>query len=56
MGPLITREHRDKVASYLDTAQAEGGRVVVDGRDARRSTATGFFLGVVARRRRAARA
>src|SRR5438477_6572851 len=28
MGPLITREHRDKVASYL-----EDGKVVVDGRE-----------------------
>jgi malonate-semialdehyde dehydrogenase (acetylating)/methylmalonate-semialdehyde dehydrogenase len=44
MGPLITREHRDKVASYLDTAQAEGGRVVVDGRD-REFGGDGFFLG-----------
>jgi malonate-semialdehyde dehydrogenase (acetylating)/methylmalonate-semialdehyde dehydrogenase len=32
MGPLVTREHRDKVASYLDAAEQEGGRVVVDGR------------------------
>ena len=35
MGPLITREHRDKVAGYLDGAAARGRRrVVVDGRDA----------------------
>ena len=25
MGPLVTREHRDKVASYVDNAPAEGG-------------------------------
>ena len=31
MGPLVTREHRDKVASYLDKA-AEQGATVVDGR------------------------
>lgn len=31
MGPLITREHRDKVASYLDLA--EGFKIVVDGRE-----------------------
>src|SRR5712691_5931307 len=30
MGPLITREHRDKVAGYLEDG---GGSVVVDGRD-----------------------
>jgi malonate-semialdehyde dehydrogenase (acetylating)/methylmalonate-semialdehyde dehydrogenase len=33
MGPLITREHRDKVASYLDSGPAQGARVVVDGRE-----------------------
>jgi malonate-semialdehyde dehydrogenase (acetylating)/methylmalonate-semialdehyde dehydrogenase len=32
MGPLITREHRDKVASYVDRATADGAAVVVDGR------------------------
>ena len=32
MGPLITREHRDKVASYIAGAPDEGARVVVDGR------------------------
>jgi len=33
MGPLITREHRDKVASYIAGAPDEGARVVVDGRE-----------------------
>ncbi|MDQ2699131.1 MAG: CoA-acylating methylmalonate-semialdehyde dehydrogenase [Actinomycetota bacterium] len=32
MGPLITKEHRDKVAGYLDTATKDGAEVVVDGR------------------------
>jgi malonate-semialdehyde dehydrogenase (acetylating)/methylmalonate-semialdehyde dehydrogenase len=32
MGPLITKEHRDKVASYIDIATADGATVVVDGR------------------------
>jgi malonate-semialdehyde dehydrogenase (acetylating)/methylmalonate-semialdehyde dehydrogenase len=32
MGPLITKEHRDKVASYLDTATTDGATLVVDGR------------------------
>jgi malonate-semialdehyde dehydrogenase (acetylating)/methylmalonate-semialdehyde dehydrogenase len=44
MGPLVTAEHRDKVASYLDTAAAEGAAVVVDGRQ-RDLPAGGFFLG-----------
>ena len=45
MGPLITREHRDKVASYLDLAKQDGATVVTDGR--RQTFAgNGFFLGV----------
>ena len=45
MGPLITAEHRDKVASYLAGAPGEGARVVIDGRTAD-LPADGFFLGV----------
>ena len=33
MGPLVTREHRDKVAGYLDSAREQGATVVTDGRD-----------------------
>ncbi|WP_131740435.1 CoA-acylating methylmalonate-semialdehyde dehydrogenase [Actinomadura roseirufa] len=32
MGPLVTREHRDKVASYLDGGVAQGAELAVDGR------------------------
>ncbi|MDQ1082185.1 MULTISPECIES: CoA-acylating methylmalonate-semialdehyde dehydrogenase [Microbacterium] len=32
MGPLISGQHRDKVSSYVDIAEADGARVVVDGR------------------------
>ncbi len=45
MGPLITREHRDKVASYVDTAAEQGATVVVDGRR-HEVPGDGFFLGV----------
>jgi len=45
MGPLITREHRDRVASYLDVAVAEGATVVRDGRK-QAFAGEGFFLGV----------
>jgi len=45
MGPLVTGEHRDKVASYLEGAPNEGARVIVDGRDAELPD-KGFFLGV----------
>ena len=42
MGPLITQEARDRVASYVEGATAEGGNVLVDGRDG--APAEGFFL------------
>ncbi|MFS0911958.1 CoA-acylating methylmalonate-semialdehyde dehydrogenase [Microbacterium sp. 179-I 3D2 NHS] len=32
MGPLITDVHRDTVSSYVDIAEADGARIVVDGR------------------------
>jgi malonate-semialdehyde dehydrogenase (acetylating)/methylmalonate-semialdehyde dehydrogenase len=44
MGPLITREHRDKVASYLDVATADGATIVADGRTTE-VEGDGFFLG-----------
>jgi malonate-semialdehyde dehydrogenase (acetylating)/methylmalonate-semialdehyde dehydrogenase len=43
MGPLITREHRDKVAGYVDAAPAEGATVVVDGREPGQHEG-GFFI------------
>ncbi len=46
MGPLITREHRDKVAGYIDTAIADGASVVVDGRGIEvDGESDGFWLG-----------
>jgi malonate-semialdehyde dehydrogenase (acetylating)/methylmalonate-semialdehyde dehydrogenase len=45
MGPLITREHRDRVASYVDAGANAGATVVADGRTAE-VPADGFFLGV----------
>jgi malonate-semialdehyde dehydrogenase (acetylating) / methylmalonate-semialdehyde dehydrogenase len=44
MGPLVTREHRDRVASYVERAPGEGATVVVDGRDSA-PAGDGFFLG-----------
>jgi malonate-semialdehyde dehydrogenase (acetylating)/methylmalonate-semialdehyde dehydrogenase len=44
MGPLVTREHRDKVAGYLDAATEDGADVRVDGRAAS-LPADGFYLG-----------
>jgi malonate-semialdehyde dehydrogenase (acetylating)/methylmalonate-semialdehyde dehydrogenase len=45
MGPLVTREHRDKVASYIDKGHEEGAKVVTDGRETA-PDGNGFFLGV----------
>ena len=45
MGPLITREHRDKVAGYIDAGAVAGATVVVDGRQ-QSFEGDGFFLGV----------
>jgi malonate-semialdehyde dehydrogenase (acetylating)/methylmalonate-semialdehyde dehydrogenase len=42
MGPLISREHRDKVAGYVTGAAAEGAKVVVDGTP--RAAGEGYFL------------
>ncbi|HZC14756.1 MAG TPA: CoA-acylating methylmalonate-semialdehyde dehydrogenase, partial [Thermoleophilaceae bacterium] len=45
MGPLVTREHRDRVASYVENAPDEGATVVVDGREST-PDGDGFWLGV----------
>ena len=45
-GPLITKEHRDKVASYIDSAEEQGASIVVDGRDIKvKGYEKGFFIG-----------
>ncbi|MEV5826999.1 CoA-acylating methylmalonate-semialdehyde dehydrogenase [Spirillospora sp. NPDC052242] len=46
MGPLVTREHRDRVASYVAAGEAAGATVVVDGRTVEPDgDAGGFWLG-----------
>ena len=45
MGPLVTREHRDKVASYIDSGSEQGATLVADGRESA-PDGDGFFLGV----------
>jgi len=46
MGPLVTKVHRDKVASYIDIAIEDGATVVVDGRGVEvDGDANGFWLG-----------
>jgi malonate-semialdehyde dehydrogenase (acetylating)/methylmalonate-semialdehyde dehydrogenase len=46
MGPLVTREHRDKVSSYIDIAKQDGADVIVDGRKQEfDGDSNGFWLG-----------
>ena len=46
MGPLVTKEHRDKVAGYIETAEKDGAKVVVDGRGIKvDGEPNGFWLG-----------
>jgi malonate-semialdehyde dehydrogenase (acetylating)/methylmalonate-semialdehyde dehydrogenase len=45
MGPLVTREHRDKVAGYLDSGPEQGATLLADGRETA-PAGDGFFLGV----------
>ena len=46
MGPLVTKAHRDKVASYIDAGEADGAKIVVDGRNVRANGGQdGFWLG-----------
>ena len=44
MGPLVTKIHRDKVASYINAGEKDGAKVVVDGRNVD-VAGDGFWLG-----------
>ncbi len=47
MGPLVTKAHRDKVASYLESGVADGAELAIDGREhpVTGGSADGFWLG-----------
>jgi malonate-semialdehyde dehydrogenase (acetylating) / methylmalonate-semialdehyde dehydrogenase len=46
MGPLVTREHRDKVKGYVDAGEKEGATLVLDGRTLKvEGYENGFWLG-----------
>jgi malonate-semialdehyde dehydrogenase (acetylating)/methylmalonate-semialdehyde dehydrogenase len=46
MGPLVTKEHRDRVRGYVDLGVAEGASLVVDGRTLTvAGHEQGYFLG-----------
>ena len=46
MGPLVTKEHLEKVKSYVDIGEKEGAKLVVDGRNFKiQGYEKGFFIG-----------
>ncbi|EKE77251.1 CoA-acylating methylmalonate-semialdehyde dehydrogenase [Oceanibaculum indicum] len=46
MGPLVTRQHLEKVRGYVDQGVKEGAKLVVDGRDLKlQGYENGFFMG-----------
>jgi malonate-semialdehyde dehydrogenase (acetylating) / methylmalonate-semialdehyde dehydrogenase len=46
MGPLVTRQHLEKVRSYVDLGESEGAKLLVDGRGFKmQGYEDGFFLG-----------
>lgn len=45
-GPVITRQHQQKVVGYINSAEEQGATVVVDGRDPKvKGYEEGFFVG-----------
>ncbi|GJD42568.1 Putative 3-oxopropanoate dehydrogenase [Methylobacterium cerastii] len=46
MGPLVTKQHHDKVRGYIDQGVAEGAELLVDGRDLKlQGYEDGYFIG-----------
>lgn len=46
MGPLVTKAHLDRVVSYLDIGEAEGAKILVDGRKMSiGGSSQGYWLG-----------
>ncbi len=46
MGPIYTAEHRETIIRWIDTGEAEGAELLVDGRTFESPNSDGFFLGV----------
>ena len=46
IGPVISREAKERISSYIDEAEAQGAKVLVDGRNARvAGRENGFYIG-----------
>jgi malonate-semialdehyde dehydrogenase (acetylating) / methylmalonate-semialdehyde dehydrogenase len=46
MGPIYSKEHRESVIEWINTGEAEGAELLVDGREFKGPNPDGFFLGV----------
>jgi len=46
MGPLVTKEHLEKVKSYVDLGEKEGAKLIVDGRNLKlQGYENGYYIG-----------
>lgn len=48
MGPLVTKQHLEKVHGYIDSGEAEGAKIIVDGRkfsQDKQGYENGYFIG-----------
>ena len=46
MGPLISKEHKDKVENYINQGIKEGGKLILDGRKYKiQGYENGYFVG-----------
>ncbi len=45
MGPLIRKEHRDRVMEYIESGEKEGGKIILDGRRTDLLKKEGFYMG-----------
>ena len=46
MGPLITKEHLEKVKNYVDIGEKEGAKLIVDGRELKlQGYENGYYIG-----------
>jgi len=45
MGPLVTKEHLERVQSYIEIGKEEGAKLIVDGSDLQFKNKDAFFMG-----------
>ena len=46
MGPVISREHKEKIVNYIDIGEKEGAKLVLDGRNIKiQGYENGYFVG-----------